>query len=100
MLSFPKQYIKRITGIQEQKRIAQEKQLESLRMYEKLNKLKMQKQPESTEKAKLSKTPKSKDLSVGKQKTCPNPTLGAPIIQFKADQSSPVQESILVEETN
>jgi hypothetical protein len=34
MLSFPKQYINRITGISQQKRINETKQMENIRLYE------------------------------------------------------------------
>lgn len=83
MLSYPKQYINRIKDIREQRRVIETKQQESIRLFEQLAKKKTQKQatpPESPVQVKSRMLRAPKELSVGKQKTAPNPQATGPAI--------------------
>lgn len=92
MLSFPKQYINRINSVKEQQRANKSKELDNLRQFEQMNKQKQKAKDQTpdtlgkqVEKAKQ----KPKDLSVGKQKTCPNPVqTGAMIEAFESEEES------------
>jgi hypothetical protein len=79
MLSFPKQYINRIKGIQEQKRVTETKQQ---RMAEQLSKKQKPKpcSPQPASPMKQISSTKRKDLNISKLKSSPEPQATGPAV--------------------